>query len=263
MTGTGGRRVAGTKSGATGKMPSPSLTAAKHSKGPFGAPTSTAEKSEVRIFVSYSHLDDASRDKLAKHLTPLAREDVNIWFDGDIHAGEELDLEISRALRRAHLFVALISSNYLSSNYCWKKEYLRAMGRRTRGTMYVVGIVLKPCDWKNTKAARFKQLPRDGRAVTDWRSADHAFLDVTEGIRKVVKDIRRELVAQSVGTLARSRAKKVAAPNGPKAVPGPKPLKGSPKKHEDRPKPARGPAGSTGAGRSASETKRVRRPQQS
>ena len=115
------------------------------------------------------------------------------------------------------------------------------------------------------KAARFKQLPVDGRAVTDWRSADHAFLDMTEGIRKVVKDIRRELEAQAVGTLARSRAKEAVAQNGPKAtpkaVPGPKPMKGPPKTHETRPKSARGPTGSTGAGRSTSETKMARRPQ--
>lgn len=210
-----------------------------------------------------THLDDAPREKLAKHLAPLAREDVNIWFDGDIRAGGELDPEISRALRRAHLFVALISSNYLSSNYCWKKKYLRAMGRRTRGTMHVVGVVLKPCDWKNTKATRFKQLPRDGRAVTDWRSADHAYLDVTEGIRKVVKDIRRELETQAARTSTRSRTRKTSAPSGPKAVPGPKPPKASPKRQETRTKPARGSAGSTGAGRSAPVTKRVRLPQHS
>ena len=218
----------------------------------------------MRIFVSYSHLDDASREKLERHLAPLAREDVKIWFDGDIHAGEELGPEISRALRRAHLFVALISSNYLSSNYCWKKEYLRAMERRTRGTMHVVGIVLKPCDWKNTKAARFKQLPRDGRAVTDWRSADHAYLDVTKGIRNVVKDIQKELETQAAETDARSQVKKVAAPSGrkvtPKVVPGTKPLKAFTKRPGARPKPARGPAGSTGAGKAISGTRRVRRP---
>ena len=93
----------------------------------------------MRIFVSYSHADDASRVKLEKHLAPLKREGVSTWFDGDIHAGEELDPEISRALRKAHLFVALISSDYLSSNYCWKKEYLRAMRRRALGSMRVVG----------------------------------------------------------------------------------------------------------------------------
>ena len=255
--------MARTKSGATGKSPT-SPSAASSGKKPAEPTKLTASRCEVRIFVSYLHLDDVSREKLAKHLAPLAREDAEIWFEGDIHAGEELDPAISRALRRAHLFVALISSNYFSSNYCWKKEYLRAMGRRVRGTMHVVGVVLKPCNWKNTKAARFKQLPKDGRAVTNWRSADHAFLDVTEGIRNVVKDIRRELETQAAGMEARSRVKKAAAPSDrkatPKVVPGPKPPKAFTKRQAARSKPARDPAGSTGAGKAISRTRRVRRP---
>ncbi|WP_245504423.1 toll/interleukin-1 receptor domain-containing protein [Lichenihabitans psoromatis] len=256
--------MADRKSGATGKSPTSLSTAPNGRNRPAGPTKSAASRPGVRIFVSYSHLDDASREKLAKHLAPLAREDVNIWFDGDIHAGDELDPEISRALRRAHLFVALISSNYLSSNYCWRKEYQRAMGRRTRGEIHVVGVVLKPCDWKSTKAARFKQLPRDGRAVTDWRSADHAYLDVTEGIRKVVKDIRKELVAQTAETAARSRARKAAAPSGRKATlkvgPGPKPPEASTKRPESRPKPTRGPARAPGSGKASPEVRRVRRP---
>lgn len=256
--------MAGKNSGTTGRLRTSKPAALNSRKRPAGPTRSAASRPEVRIFVSYSHLDDASREKLAKHLAPLAREDVKLWFDGDIHAGEELDPEISRALRRAHLFVALISSNYLSSNYYWKKEYLRAMGRRTRGTMHVVGVVLKLCDWKNTKAARFQQLPRDGRAVTDWRSADHAFLDVTEGIRKVVKDIRRELEAEAAGTAARFRERKAAAPSGRKVTPKtgrrPLPAKASTKKQEAFPKPARGPAGSTKAGKLRPGSTRVQRP---
>ncbi len=256
--------MAGKVSGATGKTPT-SLSTAPNGRKRAADPTrSAASRPEVRIFVSYSHLDDASREKLAKHLAPLAREDVNIWFDNDIHAGDELDPEISRALRRAHLFVALISSNYLSSNYCWNKEYLRAMGRRTRGAIHVVGVVLKPCDWKSTKAARFKQLPRDGRAVTDWRSADHAYLDVTEGIRKVVKDIRRELEARAAETAARSRVRRAAAPSGQKTTrkvgPGPKPQKAPTKRQQARPKPARGPDESTGIRKTPPESGRTRRP---
>lgn len=254
--------MAGKTSKVAGKSP-PLKPITPNGRNRRGPAKPAASKLEVRIFVSYSHLDDASREKLAKHLAPLAREDVDIWFDGDIHAGEELDPEITRAFRRAHLFVALISSNYLSSNYCWKKEYLRAMGRRTRGTMHVVGVVLKPCDWKNTKAARFKQLPRDGRAVTDWRSADHAFLDVTEGIRKVVKDIRRDLKGQAAGAAAGLRARKAAAPNGrkptPKAGPEPRPPRASRVKQEARPKPAGGPAGGTGTGKATPKSMRVRR----
>jgi hypothetical protein len=102
------------------------------------------------------------------------------------------------AFRRSHIFVALLSPDYLASRYCWNIEYRRAMNRRARGTMRVVAAVVRPCDWKATRAAHFKLLPRDGRPVTRWRSADDAFLDIAEGIRGVVRAVRRDMTEAPV-----------------------------------------------------------------
>ena len=165
-------------------------------KSPSGkarpAPTT---KPEVRIFVSYSHKDEGARTKLETHLAQLKRDQVSTWFDGDLNAGEALDTSIARQLRRAHVFVALFSPDYLASKYCWEVEYKRAMGRRARGTMHVIAVLVRPCDWRNTGAAKFKLLPKDGRPVSEWRPADKAYLDVAGGIRAVVKVVRAQLAA--------------------------------------------------------------------
>jgi hypothetical protein len=161
-------------------------------------PGRDAEKPEVRIFISYSHADASAQARLQTHLAALTREGVSIWFDGDMDAGDALDSGVAGALRRAHIFVALLSPDYLASRYCWNIEYRRAMNRRARGTMRVVAAVVRPCDWKATRAARFKLLPRDGRPVTRWRSADDAFLDIAEGIRGVVRALRRDMTAAPV-----------------------------------------------------------------
>lgn len=73
--------------------------------------------------------------------------------------------------------------------------------------MSVVGIIVKPCNWKGTTAARFEQLPEDGRAVSDCSSADHALADVTRGIRAVVMAIHKELA--EVHPRVRRRARTV------------------------------------------------------
>ena len=80
--------------------------------------TARASKPEVRLFISYSHKDEAARDKLDIHLAQLKRDNVSTWFDGDLDAGEALDPNIARELRRAHVFVALFSPDYLASKYC-------------------------------------------------------------------------------------------------------------------------------------------------
>lgn len=203
------------KAGVTPKAPPPS-------RPPTKPPTPGAkyEKPEVRIFVSYSHRDGDARARLETHLAPLKRERVETWFDGGLDAGDKLDAGIARALRDAQVFVALLSPDYLASNYCWNIEYRRAMNRRARGTMRVVAVVLRPCDWKSTQAAGFKLLPEDGREVIRWRSADDAFLNVAQGIRRVVATVRKEMAAPPPKRPARSkpaaRAKRPAVAARPK-----------------------------------------------
>lgn len=195
------------KAGVAPKAPSPSRPPVK----PRSAGRKP-EKPEVRIFVSYSHLDGDARARLETHLAPLKRERVETWFDGGLDAGDKLDTGIARALRDAHVFVALLSPDYLASNYCWNIEYRRAMNRRARGTMRVVAVVLRPCDWKSTQAAGFKLLPEDGREVTRWRSADDAFLNVAQGIRRVVAAVRKEMSAPPPKRPARSKPAARAKP---------------------------------------------------
>lgn len=169
--------------------------------------SSSTDKMQVRIFVSYSHKDSGARQQLDIHLAVLKRDNVSTWFDGDLNAGDELDPNIGLELKKANIFVALFSPEYLNSRYCWELEYNKAMIRRARGTMHVVVVVVRPCDWKSTAAARFKLLPRDGRAVTKWGSTDEAFLDVVGGLRSVVAAFRKEQA-----TTTKTPVKRLPAP---------------------------------------------------
>lgn len=149
-------------------------------------------KATVRIFVSYCHANAVQQAKLQVHLAQLKRDEVVTWFDGEIKAGDKLNAEISRKLRAADIFVALMSPEYIASHWC-QLEYRRAMGRRAKGLMRVVVVIVRPCAWKDTGASELKVLPRDGRTVSDWRSMDHAFANVAEGIKGAVKAVRASL----------------------------------------------------------------------
>jgi hypothetical protein len=173
------------------------------------APKAKPTKPTVRIFVSYSHANAAQQAKLQIHLAQLKRDEVETWFDGDMEAGDSLNAEISRKLREAHIFVALMSPEYIHSHWC-QREYRRAMGRRARGAMRVVVVVLRHCDWKDTGASALKVLPRDGRMVSNWRTADEAFHDVTQGIRGAVRAVRASLVEA-----AKAKPGRVAKPKTP------------------------------------------------
>ena len=159
-------------------------------------PAGVADKPDVRIFMSYSHHDAAAQVKLNTHLAPWRRDGVTVWYDENMEPGAGLNAEIARELRQAHIFVALFSPAYLESHYCWDIEYKRAMGRRARKLIRVIAVVVKPCGWKQTRAAGFKLLPKDGLPPERWSSSDAAYLDAAQGIGAVIKAVRRELTAQ-------------------------------------------------------------------
>lgn len=208
----------------TRKSKKPSSKPKTQSKrvAPTGAterPVKKAELPEVRIFVSYSHKDAAAQEKLQTHLAPWKRNGVTVFVDENIEPGAQLDPEIARELRRAHIFVALFSPSYLDSNYCWNIEYKRAMDRRARKQVRVIGVVVKPCGWKHTRAAGFKLLPKDGREPERWSSSDAAYVNIAEGVGEVIKTVRREMAAATVNR-ARNVAKRTpkVKPQTPKAA---------------------------------------------
>lgn len=77
---------------------------------------------EVCAFISYSHADEWLKDELITHLAALRRNgELNLWHDRMIPAGGILDDEIDGRLNDCQLFLMLVSSSFLNSDYCVKK----------------------------------------------------------------------------------------------------------------------------------------------
>ena len=91
----------------------------------------------MKIFVSYSHRDEITLERLKAHLSPLRREGrIETWYDREIRAGGEIDDEISRQLETCNVFILLISPDFLNSDYCMDKEMALAMERHEEGSGY-------------------------------------------------------------------------------------------------------------------------------
>lgn len=171
----------------------------------------------VAVFVSYSRKDAPALARLQSHLAPLKRDGLKVWTDESIHPGGEIDREIPRALKAADIFLALVSSNYLDSHYCFDREYRYALGRRERRTMYVVAAIIRPCVWKRTSMARYVALPRNGRSVAEWPVQDKAYTDIVEGLASVIAKVKRgELEKRSVipPKPTRPHTRRTSSPSG-------------------------------------------------
>lgn len=137
-------------------------------------------------FISYSHQDAQMLDALHKHLAQLQRDKtIATWTDHEILAGGEFDKKIESALNASKLFLALLSPDYIASNYCYEIEFKTAQEKHERGEIIIIPIVIEPCDWQNTPFGRFKALPRDGKAISTWENRNTAFLDVIQNLRKL------------------------------------------------------------------------------
>jgi hypothetical protein len=164
--------------------------------------TAPANPGAIAVFFSYSHKDEALRDKLATHLKLLERQGViQQWHDRQILAGTEWKGEIDGNLEAAQIILLLISADFLASDYCYDLEMGRALERHDARESRVIPIVLRPVDnlWK-APFGKLQALPTDGKAVTLWDNQDAAFADVAKGIRLAAEAWQRgerETVSQS------------------------------------------------------------------
>jgi len=154
----------------------------------------------MKSFISYSHQDEQMLNMLHKHLAQLKREGlISSWTDKEILAGGSLDHSISSALSDSKLFLALLSPNYIASNYCYEKEFKKALEMQEDGILIIIPIIVEPCDWLSTPFRRYKALPKDGKAVSTWENQNTAFLDVIQEMRKLVtSDLAEQQGSHSV-----------------------------------------------------------------
>ncbi len=139
------------------------------------------------IFYCYAHEDRALRNELEKHLSSLERLGwIMSWHDGEIIPGTVWGEEITRQLETAHIILLLVSPDFIHSDYCYSKEMTLAIERHYAKKAVVIPIILRPTLWENAPFASLQVLPSEGKAVSLWTNLDEAFLNIAQGIYRVV-----------------------------------------------------------------------------
>jgi hypothetical protein len=145
-------------------------------------------------FISYSHADEKALERLHKHLVMLTRDgSLKAWTDNEILAGDKFSSQIQENLNNSSLFLALLSPDYLASDYCYEKEFQHALKMAEAGRSRIVPIILEPCDWLASPFSEFMALPKDGAAISGWINQNNVFLNVVTGLRRILanNDISR------------------------------------------------------------------------
>ena len=150
------------------------------------------KRQAVRLFYSYSHKDEGLRNELETHLKLLQLQGlIEPWNDRKIEAGDEWKQKIDENLERANIVLLLVSADFMASDYCYEKEMSRAMERHERKEARVIPVIVRDVNWKGALFSQLQALPKDGLAVTKWPDKDSAWRNVSEGIEKVVEEMRK------------------------------------------------------------------------
>ena len=143
---------------------------------------------KARLFISYSHADEAIKDELIKHISPLKRLNlISEWHDRKISAGDQWREEISNKIEESEIIVLIVSIDFINSQYCYDIEMERALERQSLSECVVIPVIARSCMWQSAPFAELQALPTNGKAITSWGDRDEALTIVADGIKRVAE----------------------------------------------------------------------------
>ncbi len=147
----------------------------------------------VKVFISHS---DTTQDKewLGKlentYLANLeSQKIISIWHSRKIGLGKERQQEIDAQIKECTIILLLVSPDFLGSEAYTHETELALKRREEDDEVYVIPIILRPCEWQESLFAKLQPLPRSGIAISKLSDEDEAFEDITKNLRSIIKEL--------------------------------------------------------------------------
>lgn len=154
-----------------------------------------------KIFISYSHEDEAWKDLIKKFFkTSNAFE---IWDDRDIKLGEHWLDAITQALDSCDIGIFLITVDFLKSDFIQNNEIPTLLEREKAKRVKIVPIIVYECPWKNHKWISLKQgYPRDNKPLASFQKIQHIDFQkcntIAEELTNLAERVYREYQEESL-----------------------------------------------------------------
>jgi TIR domain len=165
--------------------------------GGIGTPTVAQQVLPApKIFISYSHKDEAFKDELDIMLAGLNRRSiVDVWHDRRIEAGAEWMQEITRAMNECRMAVLLVSPDFIASRFIQEEELSHLLQRRKAEGLRVIPIIVRHCLWQYEPVLHDLQvLPKDATPVISFAKEsgdrDKVWADIGKTIEKLAAGIK-------------------------------------------------------------------------
>lgn len=146
-----------------------------------------------KLFVSYSRKDSEFLEDFKTHIAGLKRNNlIEEWTDQQINPGDVWEKTLKLELETADIIIFLVSSDFIASDYIHDIEVTKAIERHNKSEVIIVPIIIRPCDFQSTQLNIFQALPKNVEPVSKWEDKDEAWLNVVEGIKKIIKGFKKK-----------------------------------------------------------------------
>lgn len=151
--------------------------------------------SGVKLFISYSHEDNKGEnsyiDEFIKYIYQLKNNSLisEIWYDRKILGGDNFREKIDPKIENANVICLFLSKNFSFSSECRDEERI-AFELKKEKNITVVPIILTKCGWKDDEYISkdsILALPTDGKTISEFSSKEDWFMDVYEGLKKIIQ----------------------------------------------------------------------------
>jgi subtilisin family serine protease len=164
------------------------LAAVRTAAGAAG--TTRVAAKPLKVFCSYSHLDQALWKEFKAHLAPMERAGrIEIWSDLMLEAGQRWEAEIYRKLEEADIILLLVSAYFVESEFCYSKELKRAVERDAQGTARMIPVRVRPVSLKGTVLAEIQALPLGAQPITSFKDPHDGWTQVAEKLYDIVEKL--------------------------------------------------------------------------
>lgn len=157
-------------------------------------------ENKINCFTSYCHKDKKYLEIFHSFSKDAERRfNLNLWHDGEIGAGESIDKEIAEKLTKADVIFLLISTDYVASAYCYKKELEIAIKKHREGKCIIFPILLRSItSLEGHPFSGLRIIPTDAKSISEHnpheRGFQEAFKIVYRDLTKYIKSTKSEQI---------------------------------------------------------------------
>ncbi len=153
------------------------------------------ERVPLAAFLSYSHEDERVKEIFRQNLTVMKQKKlITAWHDGRIEPGMRWREEIEKSLDGMDIFIGLLTTAFLASEFIQRVELRVARERlktRERDFQFVL-ILVDDISLEDLDLAEYQVLKAGGKAVSDYRPKKKGLNIVQKDLEQLIKKWQAE-----------------------------------------------------------------------